>query len=88
MQWSFSINNFGVSPSASNPVDGVSEVVLSLSHQKGKNQTEQNSTKEKKHHKVSQVQMQYRFWACRCSSVVVSSKEEREKKKRVWRQFC
>jgi hypothetical protein len=27
------------------------------------------------------------FSACRCTSVVVSSKEER-KKKRVWRQVC
>jgi hypothetical protein len=32
----FSLNNFGVCPSASNPGDGVSEVVLS-SHQRGKN---------------------------------------------------
>jgi hypothetical protein len=28
------------------------------------------------------------FSACRCCSVVVSSKEERKRKKRVWRQFC
>jgi hypothetical protein len=64
MQESFSLNNCGVSPSASNPGDGVSEVVLS-SHQGGKkpNQTKQNNTKQtkKKHHKVSQVQMQYSF---------------------------
>jgi hypothetical protein len=36
-------NNFGVSPSASYSGDGVSEVVLSLSHQRGK----QNKTKQK-----------------------------------------
>jgi hypothetical protein len=57
MQQSFSLNNFGVSPSASNPADGVSEVVLLLSHQRGK----QNKTKQKKHNKISQVQMQYSF---------------------------
>jgi hypothetical protein len=53
-----------------------------LSHQRGKKPKTQNKTK--KHHKVSQVQMQYsfsKFLACRCSSVVVSSKEERKKKK-------
>jgi hypothetical protein len=63
MQLIFSLNNFGVRPSASNPGDGFSEVVLSLSHQRGKkpNQTKQNKTtqnKTKKHPKVSQVQMQ------------------------------
>jgi hypothetical protein len=62
MQWSLSLNNFDVHPSASNTGDGVSEVVLSL-HQRGKktkpNKTTQN--KKKKHHKVSQVQMQYSF---------------------------
>jgi hypothetical protein len=46
---------------------------------------EQNCTKKiKKTHKVSQVQMQYRFSKfseCRCSSVVCSSKVGREKKK-------
>jgi hypothetical protein len=36
MQQSFSLNNFGVHPSASNPGDGASEVVLWLSHQRGK----------------------------------------------------
>jgi hypothetical protein len=41
MQKSFSLNNFCVSPSASNPGDGVSEVVLSLSYQKEK-KTQQN----------------------------------------------
>jgi hypothetical protein len=61
----FSLNNFGVHPSASNPGDGVSEVVLLLSHQRGKvlkqNKTKQSNTKQKKPHKVSQVQMQYSF---------------------------
>jgi hypothetical protein len=44
MQWSFSLNNSGVLPSASNPGYGISEVVLSLSHQSGKkqNKTMQN----------------------------------------------
>jgi hypothetical protein len=59
-----------------------------LSHQRGKKQTKENKTT--KHHKVSQVQMQYnfsKFFSMQvCSSVVVSSKEE--KKKRVWRQIC
>jgi hypothetical protein len=58
MQQSFSLNNFGVSPSASNPGDGVSEVVLSLSHQRGK---KPKKKKKPKHNKVSQVQMQYSF---------------------------
>jgi hypothetical protein len=84
MQQSFSLNNFGVCPSASNPRDGVSKVVLSLSHQRGKNQTKQNTTKQKKNtrkcpkFKCNTVAVS--FSACRCSLVVVSSKEEREKK--------
>jgi hypothetical protein len=59
MQQSFSLNNFVIRPSASNPGNGVSEVVL-LSHRRGKklNKTTQNN---KKPHKVSQVQMQYSF---------------------------
>jgi hypothetical protein len=49
MQYSFSLNNFGVRPSASSPGDGVSEVVLSLSHQRGKKlKTKQHKTKIKK----------------------------------------
>jgi hypothetical protein len=44
MQISFTVNNFDVSPSASNPGDGVSEV-LSLSHQKEKKQ-KKNKTKQ------------------------------------------
>jgi hypothetical protein len=54
MQWSFILNNFGVSPSASNPGDGVSEVILR------NKQTNKNPQKTKQH-KVSQVQMQYSF---------------------------
>jgi hypothetical protein len=48
MQYSFGLNNFGVSPSASNPGDGVSEAVVSLSHQRGKKpkQTKANQTKQ------------------------------------------
>jgi hypothetical protein len=61
--------------------DGVSEVVLSLSYQRGKNlkKTKQNknSTKCPKF-KCNTISVS--FSACRCSSVVVSSKEERKKK--------
>jgi hypothetical protein len=48
---SFILNNFGLSPSASNPGDGVSEVVLSLAHQRGKKKqakTKLNQTKPNK----------------------------------------
>jgi hypothetical protein len=37
----FSLNNFGVCPSTSNPIDGFSAVVL-LSHQRGKKQHKTN----------------------------------------------
>jgi hypothetical protein len=64
-----------------------------LSLQRGKklkkNQTKQHKTKQKntiKCHKFKCNTVSVSFLACRCSSVVVSSKEER--KKRVWRQFC
>jgi hypothetical protein len=50
MQWSFSLNNFGAHPSASNPGDGSSDVVLVVSL-KGKNKIEQNRTKENKKQK-------------------------------------
>jgi hypothetical protein len=46
MQYGFSLNNFDVSLSVSNPGDGVSEVVLS-SYQSGKNQTEPKQNKKK-----------------------------------------
>jgi hypothetical protein len=62
MQSSFILNNFGVRPSASNPGDGVSEVVLSLSHQRGKKIKEKKTMQNKtKPHNVSQVQVQYSF---------------------------
>jgi hypothetical protein len=61
-----------------------------LSHQRGKkpNQTKQHKTKENptKCPKFKCNTVSVSFSACWCSSVVVSSKEER--KKRVWRQFC
>jgi hypothetical protein len=59
-----------------------------LSHQKEKNQKAkkpQNTTKCFKF-RCNTVSV---FSACRCGSVVFSSKEEKKKKKkRVWRQFC
>jgi hypothetical protein len=64
MQYIFSLNNFGVCSSAFNPGDGASEVVLWLSHQRGKNWKKQNKTKPhktKNPHKLSQVQMQHSF---------------------------
>jgi hypothetical protein len=84
MQLSFTLNNFDVSPSACNPGDGVSEVVLSLSHQKEKNQKNRNTTK---------------FPKFRCNTVTVSfqhagvlwllsHQRKTGKKKRVWRQLC
>jgi hypothetical protein len=80
-----SLKNFDVRPSASNPRDGVSEVVLSLSHQRGKknHKTKKNPTKCPKF-KCNTILVS--FSACRCSSIVVSSKAGR--KKRVWRQVC
>jgi hypothetical protein len=48
MQQSFSLNNFGIHPSASNPGDGVSEVVPSLSHQRG------TKTKKNQKNKIAQ----------------------------------
>jgi hypothetical protein len=80
MQKSFSLNNFGVSPSASNPGAGVSEVVLLLSHQRGKkfkNKKKQSTTKYPKF-KCNTVSVS--LSACRYSSVVVSSKEEEKEK--------
>jgi hypothetical protein len=67
-----------LSPSASKAGDGVSEVVLSLSYERGKknkNKTKQKSTKCPKF-KCNTVSVS--FLACRCSSFVVSSKEERK----------
>jgi hypothetical protein len=45
MKSSFSLNNFSVSPSVSNPGDCVSKEVLSLSHQNEKNQKSKKKTK-------------------------------------------
>jgi hypothetical protein len=88
MQQCFHLNNFCVRPSASNPGDGVSEVVLSLSHQRGKkqNKTTQNKKKPTKCPNFKCNTVSVSFSACRYSLVVVSSKVER--KKRVWRQVC
>jgi hypothetical protein len=57
-------------------------MVLSLSHQRGKKPKKQNTTNCPKF-KCNSVSVS--FSACRCSSVVVSS---RKRKKRVWRQVC
>jgi hypothetical protein len=85
MQLSFSLNNFGVSSSASNPGDGVSEVVLSLSHQRRK-KLKQNKTAQYKNKKNPTKCPKFKcntvsvsFSACRCSSVV-SSKTGRKNK--------
>jgi hypothetical protein len=58
-----------------------------LSHQRG-NKTKQNKTKQNtiKCPKFKCNTVSVSFSACRCNSVVVSSKEGR--KKRFWRQFC
>jgi hypothetical protein len=63
----------------SNPGDGVSEVVSSLSHQRGKKTTPK---KKKAPQSVpsSNAIVSVSFSACRCGLVVVSSKEERKKK--------
>jgi hypothetical protein len=63
-----------------------------LSHQRGQkpNQTKPKQTKTKNTTKCPKFKcntVSVSFSAHRCSSVVVSSKVER-KKKRVWRQFC
>jgi hypothetical protein len=62
-----------------------------LSHQSGKklkqNKTTQNKTKNPtKCPKFKCNTISLSFSACRCSLVVVSSKEGRKKKE--WRQFC
>jgi hypothetical protein len=82
VQKSFSLNNFGVSPFASSPGVGVCEVVLLLSHQRGKNKTKQKNPK----FKCSTVS--FSPSASSPSSVIVSSKEEKKQNKRVWRQLC
>jgi hypothetical protein len=52
---------------------------------KNPNQTKQNNTKQKKHHRVSQVQMQYSF---QYADVVQLLSHQRKKEKKVWRQVC
>jgi hypothetical protein len=62
-----------------------------LSQQRGKKKKNNNNNNNKKNNmkcpKFKCNTVSVSFSACRCSSVVVSSKESR-KKKRVWRQFC
>jgi hypothetical protein len=99
MQWSFILNNFGVCPSASNPGYGVLEVVLSLSHQRGR-KTEENKTKQCKTKQNNPTKcpkfkcntVSVSFSARRYSSVVFSSKIMREKKKSLetvlWMAIC
>jgi hypothetical protein len=68
----------------SNPGDGVSEVVVLLSHQRRKNkQTKKRETIKNttKCPKIKCNTVSVGFSACRYSLVVVSSKEERKKKK-------
>jgi hypothetical protein len=63
-----------------------------LSHQRGIKTKTKNQTKTKQQKTPTKClkfkcnTVSVSFSACRCSSVVVSSKDER--KKRVWRQFC
>jgi hypothetical protein len=57
-----------------------------LSHQRGKKLKQNKTKKPTKCPKFKCNTVSESFSACRCSSVVVSSKIGR--KKRVWRQFC
>jgi hypothetical protein len=89
MQYSFSLNNSGVSPSNSNPVDSVSEVVQLLSHQMGEKPKKQNKQNKQKKQKTKTKQYKNpKFkWnltpsASNSSSVIVSSKEEKKRKKK------
>jgi hypothetical protein len=88
MQWSFSLNNFGVHLSLQSwrwCLRCCSVVVSS----KGTHKVEQHCTKKKptKCPKFKCNTVSVSFSACRCSSVVFSSKVAREKK-RVCRQVC
>jgi hypothetical protein len=64
-----------------------------MSYQRGKKKSKQNKRKQHKTKKKNTTKcskfktntVSVGFSACRCNSVVVSSKEEREKG--VWRQF-
>jgi hypothetical protein len=78
------------------PGDSVSEVVQSLSHQRGKiqktkhkKQTKKQKTKQNKNPKFKCNTVLVSPSASSSSSVIVSSKKEKKrKKKRVWRQLC
>jgi hypothetical protein len=89
MQWSFNVNNFCVCLSLQSwrwCLRCCSVVVAS----KGTHKVEQNCTHKKnptKYPKFKCNTVSVSFSACRCSSVVFSSKVGREKK-RVWGQFC
>jgi hypothetical protein len=83
MQWSFSLNNFGVHFSLQSwrwCLRCFSVVVSS----KGTHKVEQNCTKKKptKCPKFKCNTVSVSFSACRCSSVVFSSKVGRERKKK------
>jgi hypothetical protein len=59
-----------------------------LSHQRGrKTNKKKTKTKTTKCPKFKCNTVSVSFSACRCSSVVFSSKVGREEKERVWRQF-
>jgi hypothetical protein len=68
-------------------------VVSSKGKKTGKTKIKQNHTKQNKKKptkcpKFKCNTVSVSFSACRCSSVFVSSKVGREKKKRFWRQVC
>jgi hypothetical protein len=58
-----------------------------LSHQRRKKPNQNKTKKHQKYPKFKCNTVSVSFSACRYSSVVVSSKVGKEKK-RVWRQFC
>jgi hypothetical protein len=97
MQWSFSLNNFGVHLILQSwrwflrcclvvvSSKGTHKVEQICTHKKNKNKKQENPTKGPKF-KYNTISVS--FSACRCSLVVFSSKVGRKKKKIVWRQFC
>jgi hypothetical protein len=94
MQWSFSLNNLGVHLSLQSWrwCPRCCSVVVSS---KGMHKVEQNCTKKKKPTKCPNFKcstISVSFSACRCSSVVFSSKVGREKKKSLetglWMAIC
>jgi hypothetical protein len=75
--------------SASSPGDGVSKVVRSLSHQRGKEtkiktnrQTEKTNKKTTKQNKNPKFKWNLNPSASSSTSVIVSSKEEKKRKKK------